>query len=545
MMDDNREAPLMSGKLITTAAALTLLGTVSALAVDGITPQSQDFGPSNDDFANAEALNADPYLIPGDLSRATRELSEVKVLSSGIGRTVWYKYTPTKTGRAVVALVSRYYTAPFQFAVYTGDKLTALTKLRSYQIPGTDTAYSGGVGFNTVAGRTYYVQVDTATRSNGFWGSFLIGVQQIETTGNIGAFLTRPLIFQENDFDTYINAYIVNGHTGPVQLTHGLGVVDGKISTSTTKSLLALGEATVYTFSDASPDYAPGSTTIGSLDVMAKATSNNTYLGNVSVPLTLLTTEYTYQPKIRVHFQDPAPGVSMNARASTTVAIENRSSVDALGCRFDAGQYDYDSALSLNAREISNTGSLGPRNPVFRLAAGETKKFNVSLRSADDNYNYAQLKCADYYASITNTNSAYFNPQRWRGLYPNLEIRPTTDNALGEVALADFGSKRVIVKVRNIGAYSGYFTLRSDYETYEDRAVVTAMCVVNTSNACVGPSDPNEIEFDMAVGETRRIAVDVRRGSSLSSGEVELQAAASDYSSYNSAGLGAFTVIKK
>jgi hypothetical protein len=161
----------------------------------------------------------------------------------------------------------------------------------------------------------------------------------------------------------------------------------------------------------------------------------------------------------------------------------------------------------------------------------------------DSSYRYLTLHCANNYGSWVNRESSYLQPVAYYGIYPSVQVRPVTDNVFGEIKLADFGSKRIYVDVKNTGAYSGYFQINADDDTYQDKAVVMSMCVVNASNACVGPSNTSRIEFDMAVGEARRVALDVRRGNS-DPGEVQLKVTASDYDTYKAVGYGAFTLKK-
>lgn len=507
-------------------------------------PETQDYGPANDDFARAEVLAVGPYLAPGDLRYTSRELNEPKIAASSRGRTVWYRYTATATGRMVVAVSKAYYKAPFQLAVYSGTALTNLKRLGAVQVVGSDTDYSGAVGFNAAKGTTYYVQVDVAPNSNGFVGKFLIGLQAVGATGQIGAFINNAMTFQENSFDSDKEVIVANGHTSTISLTYGLSKLNNAISTTPSRTTLTPGQTSIFTFYDEYQKFPDGSQVVGSLDLIAKATSNNSILGGYTLPIRLLTTEYTNRPDLQVRFADPKPGVAVSGRATSYVYVRNRSNSPATGCRFETEQY-YNAAVSTFFAEKLSNGSFGPANAPFAMAAKSARVFLVNTRiSSNEYYRNVFLKCVNSNGTVTSNDSSYFEPTAYYGINGNILVRPESINAFGEVSLPDFGTKRIYVSLANPGPYSGYFAIYANDDTYEDRAVITSMCLVNSSNACIGPASTSYVEFDAAKGETRRIAVDVRRGSSTSSGEIELFAHAIDYSNYDVVGYGAFTLKK-
>jgi hypothetical protein len=502
----------------------------------------QNYGPGNDDFARAANITADLYLIPGDLAYASREMQEPRINSASIGRTVWYRYVATETGRAVAFLTKRYYGAPFQIAVYSGTKLTDLKRLGIAQVAGSDTEYSGAVGFDAVKGTAYFIQVDRAPMSSTSVTSFLLGVAPVGTTGRIAAFASQPLIFQERDFDSYRKVFVANGHTGTTTMTYALSNLNTNISVSTTKTTLKANETTVFNFSDANSNFDSGTVHSGKLDLISKS-ATSTILGSRSVPLRVITSEYTNKPNIEVRFVDPKPGAPVSGVVQSLVYVRNTSTSTALGCRFDTHQYDYNSLVSLKVSEVLTNG-WGSPNPIFDIAPNTIRKFSVSGRiAANDYYSYVKLMCSNSYGTFSNNESSYLEPTAYYGIYPSLKINPTTNTVFGEVNVPDFGTKRVFVTLTNSGNYSGYFSIRAYDDTYQDKAVITAMCLVNDAGSCIGPSSTDTVEFDMARGETRRIAVSVRRGNS-DPGEVELWAHAIDYNGYDVVGYGAFTVRK-
>lgn len=516
---------------------------------DVATPHIQTNSPPNDDFATAETIVSNVYLIPGTLDYATRQVNERKIRSTSLGRTVWYKYVATETGRAVAFVTKRATEAPFQLAVYSGTTLTDLKLLGSKQVVGSASDYSGTVGFDTVAGAAYYFQVDTGPRPDQFVGSFLIGVQPVGSTGNIAAFAAQQMVFQEGYFDTQRTAFVANGNATAVRFAYRLTNMEGNMVSYTSKTYLRMGEAATVNFNDGSKDFDYGSLHQGTLELTSKSAINGLVLGTYSLPISLLTTDrdYTKPSEIEVRFVDPQPGTQFAGTAKSTVYVRNKSTYRALGCRFDLPNASSDNAVSsLAYTEILANGSRGPVNGVFNMYPGTFRRFDLSMRVAENYYYHnASLVCASDYASISSNDSSHLAPWAYFGLYGNVAIRPIADNVFGEVKVGDFGTRRVYTQISNLGRYSGYFSIEAADDTSEDRAVLDSMCLVNDKGWCVGPASKTRIDFDMAEGETRRIRLDVRRGNSGYSGEIRLWAHATDYSSYDTVGYGAITVKKK
>lgn len=504
----------------------------------------QTYSPPNDDFAGALTLAAALQLFPGDLAYATRELGEAKLSASSWGRTVWFKYTATQTGRAVVFVTKRSSPAPFQLSVFTGTKISDLKRVGYSQIAGTDTDYSGAVGFDAVKDTAYYFQVDRATMSYNYVTTFLIGVRPVAATGYLATFVDQQMIFQESDFDYRRKAYVANGYSKGITLTSALSNLDGYISATTTNTTLAPNGTTVFGFSDLSKDFPDGSVNYGSLDLISKVTGTSTILGQAVIPIRVISTEYTNKPALEARFVDGRQGAPVGGNVKSVVHVRNTASTTALGCRFDTPYYaDENSLVSVSSREVLPTG-YGNFSPIFSILPNTTRKFEVYARVAANDYDrYVRLRCANYYGTFVDNYSAYMAPTSYRGIYPNLKINPKTDNNFGEVKVADFASRKVMVVLTNAGEYSGYFQIRAYDDTYQDRAVITEMCISNAAGTCVEPSNTDVIQFDMAKGEARWLAVTVRRGNSTP-GEVRLWAQAIDIDDYDDVGLGAFTVMK-
>jgi hypothetical protein len=338
-------------------------------------------------------------------------------------------------------------------------------------------------------------------------------LKPVGTTGNIGAFANQPLVFQERAFDSYRRVFVANGHKGTVTVTYGLTNLNNNITVSTNKTTLTANGTTEFTFYDPNSNFPEGSLHSGTLDLIAKS-SANTALGVNSVPLRVISTEYTNKPALEVRFVDPRPGTTVGGEVQSIAYVRNTATTAALGCRFDTYGYTYNSFVSTHSREVLADG-FGPMDPIFTIKPNSTRQFLVSGRvSANDSYRYTKLYCANYYGSINTNDSARLEPTTYYGIYPNLKVNPKTDNVFGEVKIPDFGSKKVYVTMTNVGQYSGYFSIQAYGDTYQDKAVIMAMCVVNDNNVCIGPSSTSSVTFDMAQGETRRIAVTIRRGNS-------------------------------
>lgn len=538
-----RRMTFPAGTLALLALTTTALigATVAAPATQ--VSQMQNFGPANDDLANAETLLADLQLIPGDLAYSTRELKEPRVGTSSIARSVWYRYEATETGRAVAFITKRNSPAPFQLAVYGGTGYADLKKLGSVQVLGTSTDYSGAVGFNAVAGTTYWIQVGRAPMASGDKTAFLLGVQPVGTKGKLAAFANHLLVFQESFFQGQRRVFVANGHTGTVTLTHTLTNMGRAVAARTTATTLSPNKTALFTITDGYSNFTNGNVHVGALNVTARATSNGSVLGTTSVPVRVVTALTPVQPVTETRFEDPMPGAPVGGRAQSVVHVRNTSANPAPGCRFDTLATD-DSLAAIRTREILPNGDMGPVNPIFTLAPHETRKFVFSGRvAASSTLRDATLRCLESNVILGAKQRAYFQPTAFFGIHPNVRVRPTTDDVFGNVALADSASKRVYVTLKNAGAYSGNFLIRARGDTTLDRAVVMSMCIVNGSNVCTSPSNSERVLFDMAVGETKRLAVDVRRGT-VGPGEVQLTVYASDYDTTTPVGYGAFTLKK-
>lgn len=136
-------------------------GTVYYIVVDGATPDSKGdvtldwafYGPpDNDNFSAAEAIGADSGSREASLMTATVEAGEPV---HGIGRTLWWRYTASFTGK--VQFNTEGSQVNSVLVAYTGDSLGGLTQLA---LDRGVSAEGASIGFAVTAGQSYVIQLD-------------------------------------------------------------------------------------------------------------------------------------------------------------------------------------------------------------------------------------------------------------------------------------------------------------------------------------------------------------------------------------------------
>ncbi|HEX6350743.1 MAG TPA: PKD domain-containing protein [Candidatus Dormibacteraeota bacterium] len=106
--------------------------------------------PANDSFAGATAIGSLPYTDHPDTTLASSEAGEPTPTCAygGLGRSVWYSYTPVGTGSVSAQATSMFTTV---VAVYSGSSLSSLSQLAC-------SSYGGLATVRALAGQTYYFQ---------------------------------------------------------------------------------------------------------------------------------------------------------------------------------------------------------------------------------------------------------------------------------------------------------------------------------------------------------------------------------------------------
>ena len=149
--------------------------------------------PANDDFANGRPLPGLAGIVSASSFRSTGEPGELDYHGGAIAdNSVWFRWTPTAGGPAVVRLGGIASSFSPGMAIYTGS-LGSLTKVAEG---------ASSVSLNVVAGRTYHIAVD----GNG---------------GSTGAFTLEWLLARCNG----LNATIIG--KGPIAGTAGNDVIVG------------------------------------------------------------------------------------------------------------------------------------------------------------------------------------------------------------------------------------------------------------------------------------------------------------------------------
>jgi hypothetical protein len=106
------------GRIAAALAAIVVLGAFSASSAEAA-------APANDNFSAAKELTGHPVSQSGTTRQATREAGEPDHGDSDLGSTVWYRWTPDKSGTAIIeACDDNDYVEGI--AVYSGTSLADL-----------------------------------------------------------------------------------------------------------------------------------------------------------------------------------------------------------------------------------------------------------------------------------------------------------------------------------------------------------------------------------------------------------------------------------
>ncbi len=123
--------------------------------------------PANDNFASAQVITGRSAVVKATNSQTTLEPGEPVIRNRTGGKSLWYRWTAPASGRFQLALSSDGFDP--LLAVYTGPSLTTLALVASSddadaENGGTSTATDALVTLNAIAGTTYMIQVDGASR---------------------------------------------------------------------------------------------------------------------------------------------------------------------------------------------------------------------------------------------------------------------------------------------------------------------------------------------------------------------------------------------
>jgi len=156
-------------------------GTRYLIALDGPGGVESSFSlrleaePANDDFAAAQPILGDvPQTLYGTSRHATKEPGEPAHAGNPGGASVWYSWTPSESGIAVLSACDQFGGEPPLLGVYSGESVATLTEVTA-AAAGGEGCYGGGSSkteFDAVAGESYYIALDDPAGA-GIWGFYL------------------------------------------------------------------------------------------------------------------------------------------------------------------------------------------------------------------------------------------------------------------------------------------------------------------------------------------------------------------------------------
>jgi len=148
-------------------------GTTYRIAVDGKGGSEGEFElvlrgtPPNDEFGNAEAIEPGAFLS-GNTTFAGKQAGEPNHAGDAGGHSVWYSWTPSNSGPAVVSTCTLGGSLNPVLAVYTGSAVNGLTPVASADDgAGICSVGDGKASFEASAGTTYRIAIDGKGGSEG------------------------------------------------------------------------------------------------------------------------------------------------------------------------------------------------------------------------------------------------------------------------------------------------------------------------------------------------------------------------------------------
>jgi hypothetical protein len=148
--------------------------------------------PPNDSFAGAQSLPASLPLNPyGETVGASAEAGEPAHAGFEAKHSVWFKWTPQRTGRVRVSVCG--FSFDSLLGVYTGSSVGALTEVASNDDdPAACAAGASAVDFTAVAGTTYAIAVDGKGESEGIFQLQIQGSPENDDFADASALFSLP-----------------------------------------------------------------------------------------------------------------------------------------------------------------------------------------------------------------------------------------------------------------------------------------------------------------------------------------------------------------
>ncbi len=121
--------------------------------------------PGNDAFAAPTLLSGESVRVNGTNLHSSRETGEPLILGFAGGNSLWFEWTAPRSGRFQASVVSTDFDP--LLAIYTGDRIDALTAVSASDNTGTDNAQAAALcTFEAVAGRKYRLSLDSKNASS-------------------------------------------------------------------------------------------------------------------------------------------------------------------------------------------------------------------------------------------------------------------------------------------------------------------------------------------------------------------------------------------
>jgi Divergent InlB B-repeat domain len=327
--------------------------------------------PLNDNFAAAQSIGGEPLFASGTTRFATKEPGEPDHAGDPGGHSVWFTWTPTKSGPVGIDACPGLMEGPFRsgggvdalLAVYTGESVTGLSEVTSARgglvaepvncdLEGRDGATQAR--FDAVAGTTYRIAVDAAA---GAEGPFTLAFERGATNDEFSA--ARTL---EGALPLY-------------------GSVDNRFATKQVGEPDHAGDPGGHsvwfdwTPTASGPVYVSTCTTQGSLDTLV-----GVYTGSTVGALTPVASSDDGAPA-RERCRSTDSGVEVDAVAGTTyrIAVDGKGgSVGTSGLEIEGAPADDDfehptslGATKTNTRLVSNRfATVQPGEPLHAGVAG-------------------------------------------------------------------------------------------------------------------------------------------------------------------------------
>ena len=181
--------------------------------------------PANNNFAAAFVTSGNIVITNGTTIGASKEAGEPNHAGNQGGNSVWYNWTPSKSGE-VAAFLSDTSFFPL-LAVYTGNAVNALTQVGSSQ-------GGGFIQFRVTAGTTYRIAVD-AFRFGNNNGTFALNLYVLAAV-NVVSPTNNATVYAPNPVTVVVDAEVLN----PPVLSVDLYRNSSLLATSTDESFTFL-----------------------------------------------------------------------------------------------------------------------------------------------------------------------------------------------------------------------------------------------------------------------------------------------------------------